>query len=148
MVGPAENELAREYRIREPYTARRRETRGRKQGDGNGRMEKGRKEKEKGKQQGTDVMSLNRIVCAQQDSEFHRSPHVRYFSRPVKDTERHASIHIFPSPIVHSHQNVCRAFILRPNHCACCCLCRSLKEWPNSRQGPQICQNSSPKIIH
>lgn len=74
VVGPAENELAREYRIPEPYTARRRETRGRKQGDGNGRMEKG-------KQQGTDVMSLNRIVCAQQESEFHRSPHVRYFSR-------------------------------------------------------------------
>lgn len=67
VVGPAENELVRVYRIRGPYTERRRETRGWKQGDGNGRMEKGREEKEKGKHQGTDVMSLNRIVCAQQE---------------------------------------------------------------------------------
>lgn len=88
VVGPAENELAVEYRIREPYTARRRETRGRKQGDGNGRMEKGREEKEKGKQQGTDVMSLNRIVCAQQGLGV---PPISicslFFKTPLRDTE-------------------------------------------------------------
>lgn len=49
MVGPAGDELAQVYGIREPYAARRSETRGKETGDENGEMEKEREEKEKGR---------------------------------------------------------------------------------------------------
>lgn len=82
MVGPAGDELARVYKIRDPYTARRGEMRGKETGDEYGEMEKGREEKEKGKQAARNGCDIAQPGCLRAtDSEFHQSPHRCHFSK-------------------------------------------------------------------
>lgn len=69
--------------------------------DGKGKRRKG---KRKASRNGCDVAQPD-LFARNRSSEFHRSPHVSYFSKtPVRDTASRVSIHIFPSPIVHYHQ--------------------------------------------
>lgn len=118
MVGPAGDELAQVYGIREPYAARRDETRGKETGDENGEMEKEIEEQEKGRaaRNGCDIAQPG---CLRQ-ARIRSSPNLRIsaiFRRtPCKEImgimHSYTSFRLNCTLLV---KDVRRAFILHPS---------------------------------
>lgn len=118
MVGPAGDELAQVYGIREPYAARRSETRGKETGDKNGEMEKEIEEQEKGRaaRNGCDIAQPGCLRQARTRS----SPNLRIsaiFRRtPCKEImgimHSYTSFRLNCTLLV---KDVRRAFILHPS---------------------------------